>query len=492
MNQNQRRRVKRREILSGIGFGGPILASGAGAVPLPPGIRPERHDVIVIGTGTAGIVAALQAKKDGARVIAIEKTPEASSGGDSRMSGGIFFVPGQDTPASREAFVADNDRVTQGRGNTALFKTIAEHAWADIDWLKAQGASFIDFEPARLGSGGTMTLAPAPWRGMPAFLAMMSQRFTALGGKIAYDTKAKQLIMDSRGRVIGVKAATPDGIVDYMANAVIIAAGGYCANKFMLEQLVHPDADALLVRGARTATGDGHMMAQDAGAALQNMVGLSTVSVVTVDPREPTGANPEKALRHCIAINRDGDRYVDESRGLLINGRAAMNQPGQVVALVFDATIEREHDTRLSLDVYKTRNIPVIEADTLDDLARQINVPPARLKATIDGFNAAVRDGKAEGAVPPKTALATRVETPKYRAFHPLVPAITQTFGAIVTDTMARVLEPDGKVIPGLFAAGNCAGPLYHDNYWPGGMQIACLVMGRIAGHQAALARKQA
>jgi succinate dehydrogenase/fumarate reductase flavoprotein subunit len=69
------------------------------------------------------------------------------------------------------------------------------------------------------------------------------------------------------------------------------------------------------------------------------------------------------------------------------------------------------------------------------------------------------------------------------------VPAITQTFGAIITDENAQVLEPDGRVIPGLYAAGNCAGPLYYDNYWPGGMLISCLVMGRIAGNRAALVR---
>jgi succinate dehydrogenase/fumarate reductase flavoprotein subunit len=324
---------------------------------------------------------------------------------------------------------------------------------------------------------------------MPRWIAMMRKKFSDTGGKFAYDAKAKQLIMDNRGHVTGVKVATPAGIVDYLAKSVVIAAGGYCANKYMLEQLVHPDADAMLVRGAKTATGDGHMMALEAGAALQNMAGLATVSVVAVDPREPSGANPEKALRHCIAINRDGKQYVDESKGLLINGRAALNQPGQVIALVFDETIKQDHDTQMSLAVFKARNLPVLEANTIEDLAAQIKVPPAQLKATIDDFNGLVRDGKAADAKPPKAALASRIESPKFYAFYPLVPAITQTFGAISIDTSARVLEPDGRVIPGLYAAGNCAGPLYYDSYWPGGMQIHCLVMGRIAGQQAAMAR---
>ncbi len=483
------RRLNRRTMLTGIGVGGAGLAVGtpARAALLPPGVRTETHDVIVIGTATAGLVAALQAKQDGADVVALEKTPEDVSGGDLRMSGGIFFVPGKDTPGSRQAFIDDNNRVTQGRGNGDLFRVIADHAWSDIAWLKQQGCEFIAFEPAALGSGGTMTLAPAPWQGMPRWISTMTNKFTGMGGKIVYEAKAKQLILDRRGHVAGVKAATPDGIVDYMADAVVIAAGGYCANKYMLEQLVHPEADAMLTRGARTATGDGHMMALEAGAALQNMAGLRTVSVVAVDPREPSGGNPEKALRHCIAINRDGKRYVDEFKGLLINGRAALSQPGQIVALVFDENIKQDHETQMSLATFRDRNLPVIEAETIEDLAARINVPETQLKATIAEFNAAVHDGSATGAIPPKAALAAKIESPKFYAFYPLVPAITQTFGAIGIDTNARVLEPDGRAIPGLYAAGNCAGPLYYDNYWPGGMQIHCLVMGRIAGHQAAM-----
>jgi hypothetical protein len=109
---------------------------------------------------------------------------------------------------------------------------------------------------------------------MPSLLGTLRRRFTDLGGKIAYETKAKQLIMDDRGRVARVRAVAPDGVVDFSANAVVIAAGGYAASKLILEQFVDPNASAMMVRGTPWATGDGLLMAPEAGAGLVNMAGL--------------------------------------------------------------------------------------------------------------------------------------------------------------------------------------------------------------------------
>lgn len=101
-NSHHTSRLNRRHLLNGITTVGATLAARAPAQAalLPAGIRTEKHDVIVIGAGTAGLVAALQARQGGADVLALEKTPENTSGGDSRMSGGIFFLPGS-APARR-------------------------------------------------------------------------------------------------------------------------------------------------------------------------------------------------------------------------------------------------------------------------------------------------------------------------------------------------------------------------------------------------------
>ena len=128
----------------------------------------------------------------------------------------------------------------------------------------------------------------------------------------------------------------------------------------------------------------------------------------------------------------------------------------------------------------------------MDSIRRRIGVPAASLEKTIADFNAAVKDGKAPDAKPVKTAFAFKVSTPKFYAFYPLSPGITLTFGGIRINEKAQALEADGKVIPGLYAAGECAGGLYYDDYIGGASLANCLVMGRIAGHSAAKAKKPA
>jgi succinate dehydrogenase/fumarate reductase flavoprotein subunit len=128
----------------------------------------------------------------------------------------------------------------------------------------------------------------------------------------------------------------------------------------------------------------------------------------------------------------------------------------------------------------------VIEADSLSELASKIQVPPTALEQTITEYNAAVKENKALEANPPKTAFAYKIATPKFYAFSPLVPGITLTFGGIKINDKAQVQEADGRVIGGLYAAGECAGGLYYDDYIGGGSLVNCLVMGRVAGKMAA------
>jgi len=483
------RRVSRRNVLGGLGVGATSFSvmKPASAQLLPPGRRSEQHDVIVIGTGMAGTATSLQAKQNGADVIVLEKMPESSSGGNSRLAGGFFAIPSADTAEAKQQFLEDFIAKSPGHGNPAIYRLIMDHGREDVAWMQQNGVKLlppIRDEPYRLDNA---LAAPAAYAGMPDLLGTLRQRFTTVGGKVAYDTKAKQLIMDNRGRVSGVRAVGPDGVVDYLANAVVIAAGGYGGNKLLLEEFVSPNTDGMIVRGRTWATGDGLLMAQEAGAGLANMAGLTSIHVAAISPREVSAGNPAVALPYCVGINSDGKRYVDESRGYVAHGKAALNQPGQKVALIFDADTSKLPNVAFSVTLFHRLGIPIVEANSLDELAGKINCPSAALAETVKVFNVAVQqDHKALGANPPKALLAYKVQTAPFYAFYPLVPGIALTFGGITTNTNAQALEPDGRVIPGLYAVGEGAGTPYYDDYISGGSLSNCLVMGRIAGRQAA------
>jgi succinate dehydrogenase/fumarate reductase flavoprotein subunit len=270
---------------------------------------------------------------------------------------------------------------------------------------------------------------------------------------------------------------------------VIIAAGGYGANREMLESFVDPDADEMMVRGVKSATGDGLVMAHEAGAMWVNMGGMASVHVAAVSPKNTSAGNPFMAVAYTVGINKDGKRYIDESLGYVANGKATMKQPGQTVALIFDEELKKQPGVATAVKQFAGLGIDIVEAGSLSELASKIGAPAAALEQTIADFNAAVKDGKALDAKPPKTAFAYKIASPKFYAFYPLMPGITLTFGGIKINEKAQAQEADGTVIPGLYAAGECAGGLYYDDYIGGASLANCLVMGRIAGQEAAAAK---
>lgn len=483
----------RRSLLAGIGLGvGGVSLSAlrAHAELLPQGKRSEKHDVIVIGMGMAGTAAALQARLNGADVAVLDKMEELDTGGNSRLAGGLFITPREDSAQAKQDYYEGLLKQTQGRGNKNVFRLMTDHSAEGVGWLKEQGVEFTPMAPEPPFPVGSYTVSPGLFRGMPIALPALRRRFTTLGGKIVYQTKAKQLVMDNDGRVIGVRAVGADGVIDYIASAVIITAGGYAANKLILEEFVDPNADVMMVRGAKWATGDGLLMAQEAGAGVSGMAGVASLHIAAVSPKEPAAGQPGNGVPYFLGINRDGKRYVDESKGYVANGKAALKQPGQTVALIFDSEIAKiKEGPAIAIAAFKNVDLPIIQADTLEALATKIQVPSAQLVATVKSFNDAVKDGKAPNADPPKATLAYKVQTPPFYAFYPLVPGITLTFGGLMINDNAQVLEPDGRIIPGLYAAGENAGAVYFDDYIGGGSLTNCLVMGRIAGAQAAKAK---
>jgi len=489
MTQKSANGLSRRGVLAGFGAGAAsvTLASmgGAQAASLPAPESFESYDVVVIGSGMAGCAAALEAVSRGARVVVLEKSAAMWMGGNSLLAGGSFAIPLEDTAEAKTAFVEDYEKYCLGRGNTSIFRLMAEHCQADLDWLAENGIEFLAAEPRPPNRVATVGAAPGSFVGMPRVFRLLRARIEALGGVFAFDTKARQLILNAAGAVSGVRALSKGKVVDYHAKSVVIAAGGYGGNSQMLEAYSDPNAGGLMVRGIKWATGDGLVMAQAAGAGIKGMGGMMALHIAAVDSRETAAGQPARAVPYSLSINSDGKRFIDESRGYVAHGKAVMSQPGQSTSLVFDENIRTMVADGI-IGTFERLGLKVQKADTLQELAVAIGVPVETFMQTVQSYNAAVNGQSALGVDPPKQYLAYKIETAPFYAFTPLVPGITLTFGGIMIDDRARALEADGRVIAGLYAAGEGAGAVFFHDYIGGGSLSNCLVMGRIAGASAA------
>jgi flavocytochrome c len=493
MSSSTKSGLTRRGLLGGLGAGAGVVSLAAltpvQAALLPEPETSETYDVVVIGSGLAGCAAALEAAESGARVIVLEKAPQSRMGGNSFLAGGYFALPDNGSAAARTGFVEDFDAFCLGRGNVEIFRLMAANALDDVEWLRGHGVDILPPTASPTTRVSTAIAGPAPFAGMPGLFRVMRDRIPAFGGRLAFNTKARQLILDKSGAVAGVRAIGPDGVVDYRASGgVVIAAGGYAGNTAMLEAYADPNAGAMMVRGITHATGDGLLMAQAAGAGLRGMGGLMSLHIAAVDALETAAGQPAFAVPYAISINNEGNRFIDESLGYVAHGKAVLDQPGQTTNLILDQALREVPAVEGVFGTFARLGIAVHQADTIEELAAIIGVPAAQMAGSVAAFNAAIVNDQALGAHPPKKALAKPIETPPFYAFSPLAPGITLTFGGVIIDTEARVLEADGRMIPGLFAAGEGAGGVFFHDYIGGGSMTNCLVMGRIAGRQASLA----
>jgi tricarballylate dehydrogenase len=197
-----------------------------------------------------------------------------------------------------------------------------------------------------------------------------------------------------------------------------------------------------------------------------------------------------------IMLNANGERFVDEGADFrnytyAKYGRVILMQPSQFAWQIFDAKT-----VPLLRDEYRIKRVTKVRADTLEELVRKLeDVDPARALATIKDYNAAVRtdvpfnpnvkDGRGTRKLAiPKTNWANTIDEPPFEAYA-VTCGITFTFGGLKIDNDARVLDSDGAVIPGLYAAGELVGGLFYFNY-PGGTGLmAGAVFGKIAGASA-------
>ncbi len=449
-------------------------------------------DVVIIGAGGAGLSAAVAANEAGASVIVLEKMPQV--GGNTIISGSAFNAvdPGRQEPLGIEDSVDRHYEQTLAggdyEGDPTLVRTLVENAYPTLEWLEAHGMEFDDHVFTVLGGlwprahHPVMPLGTGYIKTYMDYIEEHSDEITVLT-----ETRAREIYLEG-GRASVVNASGPDGTVVAQGHkAVIVATGGFGASIELRERYnTHwPSLAEIGTTNHPGATGDGLAMAEAVGA---DLVGLEYIQLLPMgDP--VTGSlsgNIEQAVENRIFVNKDGNRFVDEGARRDVMTRALFDQEDSFMWIVLDSHNYPTMDTTNNFNETIQELVDqgrALMADSLEELAVQMDVDPDNLVAAVAAFNEAVETGGPDEFG--RTLFQYRIDTPPYFAGG-RKPTVHHTMGGIRINERAQVLDTDGTVIPGLYAAGETTGGIHGTNRLGGNALVDVNVFGRIAGTNAA------
>lgn len=453
------------------------------------------YDVLVIGGGNAALCAAIAAARDGASVAIVEAAPKFYRGGNTRHTRNMRCahdraVHSLTGPYTQGEFLDDLMKVTGGKTDPALARLMIAQSEDMLDWMVAQGVRWQPSLGGTLSLGRTNSFFLGGGRAMLNALYATAER---LGVAIRYDAEVTGLAIEE-GYFLHANVAHAGQQFEVKARTLVAAAGGFEANIDWLKQGWGPAAENFLIRG--TPYNQGSVLKQLLDHGIDAVGDPTQCHAVAIDARAPKFDGGIITRLDCvvfgIVVNRDAKRFYDEGEDIwpkryAIWGRLVAAQPGQIAYIIFDSPC---------LELFMPSLYPPIKADSVAELARALDLDPAALTQTLDGFNAAVRPGRfdstllddcrTEGLTPQKSHWARRIETQPFYAY-PVRPGITFTYLGTRVNGEARLMMNDGKPAANMFAAGEImAGNVLGQGYAAGmGMTIGS-VFGRIAGREAA------
>ncbi len=455
----------------------------------------ESYDVIVAGGGNAALCAAITAAEGGARVLVCEAAPQGFRGGNSRHTRNLRTA--HDAPTDvltgsypEEEYLDDLMRVTAGKTNETLARLAIAESKHVAAWMHGNGVRF------QRSLGGTLSLSrtnPFFLGGGKALLNAYYRRAEALGIDVRYDTEVVGLEMeDGFFTAARLRSRGFEDLVE--GRALVAAAGGFQANIGWLKEAWGDAAENFLIRGTPYAQGSLLRQLLDHGMA---PVGeADQCHAVAIDARAPKFDGGIATRLDCvpfsIVVNREAERFYDEGEDFwpkryAIWGRLVAGQPEQIAYAILDSR---------AIPQFMPSIFPPEKSETLEGLAGQLGLDPARLRATVEGFNAACQPGdydpaahdgvRTRGLSPDKTNWARPIAEPPFYGY-PLRPGITFTYLGVTVGEDAKVAMADGRPAANVWAAGEImAGNILGQGYLAGiGMTIGT-VFGRIAGREAA------
>ena len=482
-------------------------------------------DVVIVGAGGAGMTAAITAAAEGKSVVIVES--QAMVGGNSvRATGGMNAgktVYQDENEFGESAGVektlktaaekyADNETITalaatvaeqwaayqadpkgyfdsvelmeldtmiggKGVNDPALVETLCSNSADAIDWLGEQGITLNSVSSAG-GASVKRIHRPVNEEGkvvsVGAYMVpLLEEDCQKAGVQMMLNTTATEILTDDNGAAVGIKATGASGeTITINAKAVILTSGGFGANMDMVVEY-KPELKGFMTTNAPGILGQGIKMAQAIGADTVDMDQIQIHPTVQYD----SASLITEGLRGdgAVLINSEGKRFIDEVGTRDVVSAAEIAQPGSYSWLIID---QKMVDDSSVIQGYIKKGY-TFEGKTYEELAEQIGVDGAALAETMNTWN-----GYVEAKNDPdfgRTSFANKLDTAPYYAIK-VTAGVHHTMGGLKINTNTEVLNENGEIIPGLFAAGEVTGGVHGANRLGGTAVSDFVVFGRIAG----------
>jgi fumarate reductase flavoprotein subunit len=502
-------KMSRRSFIKG-------TAAGLGALSLmkigvkdvqaaPPPMKWDREvNILILGAGAAGCMAAITAKDAGeSDILIVEKW--AYPGGAAALSSGTILAAGtvlqkdKGISDSKERWFDDIMKLAKGGVNPEIVKVITDNALDIFNFLYDAGMRWSNIDPL---PGYTADRCYREASGGAKLMRVVLGEVKKRNVEILLETRATKLYVDScggaypQGEVLGAECVGEDGkVLNIKARkGVLIATGDFSSDPKYIESHF-PQMKGVFSVGHPGNTGDGIKLAQKLGADITGYFPYGSPHCVEI--------SPGKALLWCrydllsrnglILVNKAGKRFCDEvTKGhytpLLPE---VQSQEDGFFACMFDEAIAnnikaderfktnfRGHE-KLFIDGLKGDGFVIKKANTIPELAKKLGINPDGLAKTIAAYNEGVSKKKDEFNRDPK--FLVRIGTPPFYGWKGAV-GIAETRGGLRMDARARVLDPYLKPIPRLYVAGHAVGGYTNETSYRSGWHLTnALVYGRIA-----------
>jgi fumarate reductase flavoprotein subunit len=483
-----------------------------------------KADLVVIGGGGAGLAAALAAAENGCKnVVVLEKT--AAVGGNTARADGLFAI---ESPTQRaEGVEGTRDEMfrratvwAQWKNDARVVRAYVDKSGDTIRWLGEKG---LGFRLCPLYPGQS----PLVWHLTSGIDMVRTLRRSCeqSGVRILTHARVNRILTSREGRVKGVVATSPDGERQIAAGTVVLASGGFGANHKLMKRFNPLYRDTVYYVGRAANVGDGVALAEQLGAAMDEQVAfliegpnthvsarLTLAGDQAGRPKGMVGAMVQSLgmvakVRYLVWLNRDGQRFIDESAAPIDMAYAApiLRQRDGLCFAAFDDQIRqllddqglvgsagpsvvplRVPDLRRQMEGLQGQGVCKV-AGSWEEIADWMGSDRPTLLAEIDQYNAACDQGRDPLLLKDAKYLMPLRKPPFYAIkCHTL---LMDTLGGIKVNEKMQVLGEKVPVIPGLFAAGSCAGGLHGESYnydLPGSGLGFAINSGRIAGESAA------